>query len=476
MSYRVILAGLFHETHTYLKGETTLADFTARRGVEMMLCQGDSSPLGGVLHSAITRLGWQLLPAVDYRATPSPTVADEVLEAWWADFMRYAEPELQAGVDGIFLVLHGAMVTHSHTDVEGEVLRRIRALPGASNVRLFGVFDLHANLSPAMASLADGLVGYRENPHTDARAAAQQAAGLLHWSLTTGLRPKMQLRQTGIIWPPTGTGTAVEPMLPLNQLARAMEEEEADLWALSVVPGFAYADTPDTGLSFLTCGLGDHTHCLEMLQELAHELEPLGHTVEPSAEALLSDLLQSGSDLAGLTVLVEPSDNIGAGAPGDGTGLLRAFLQHEVRNAALCLCDAAAVAALWPCTLGTEHALSLGGKGSGLDAGPVSLRVTLRSLHEGDFQLEDPHSHLASMCGDSFSMGRCAVVQYEGITLLLTSERTPPFDLGQWRSVGIEPSMFSFMGVKAAVAHRQAYDPIAARMLWVDTPGPVAVT
>jgi microcystin degradation protein MlrC len=26
--------------------------------------------------------------------------------------------------------------------------------------------------------------------------------------------------------------------------------------------------------------------------------------------------------------------------------------------------------------------------------------------------------------------------------------------------------------VKAAVAHRRAYDKIAARMLWVDTPGP----
>lgn len=30
----------------------------------------------------------------------------------------------------------------------------------------------------------------------------------------------------------------------------------------------------------------------------------------------------------------------------------------------------------------------------------------------------------------------------------------------------------SVIGVKAAVAHRQAYDPIAARMFWVDTPGP----
>jgi microcystin degradation protein MlrC len=58
------------------------------------------------------------------------------------------------------------------------------------------------------------------------------------------------------------------------------------------------------------------------------------------------------------------------------------------------------------------------------------------------------------------------------VTILLTSRKTPPFDLGQWRSQGLEPKSFSFIGVKAAVAHRRVYDPIAARMLWVDTPGP----
>ena len=52
------------------------------------------------------------------------------------------------------------------------------------------------------------------------------------------------------------------------------------------------------------------------------------------------------------------------------------------------------------------------------------------------------------------------------------SSETPPFDLGQWRSHGIEPTALSIIVVKAAVAHRRVYDPIAARMLWVDTPGP----
>jgi microcystin degradation protein MlrC len=69
-------------------------------------------------------------------------------------------------------------------------------------------------------------------------------------------------------------------------------------------------------------------------------------------------------------------------------------------------------------------------------------------------------------------MGPCAVARYEGITVLLTSRKTPPFDLGQLRSQGIEPTALSVIGVKAAVAHRRAYDPIAAASYTVRTPGP----
>jgi microcystin degradation protein MlrC len=63
-------------------------------------------------------------------------------------------------------------------------------------------------------------------------------------------------------------------------------------------------------------------------------------------------------------------------------------------------------------------------------------------------------------------------VQSGGVTVLLTSRKTPPFDLGQLRSQGLEPREFAVIGVKAAVAHRRAYDPIASASYWVDTPGP----
>jgi microcystin degradation protein MlrC len=76
------------------------------------------------------------------------------------------------------------------------------------------------------------------------------------------------------------------------------------------------------------------------------------------------------------------------------------------------------------------------------------------------------------MQGIHFSMGPSAVVEANGIRILLSSRKTPPFDLAQFRSQGIIPEDLSVIGVKAAVAHRRAYDPIAKRSYTVTTPGP----
>ncbi|PAW79048.1 MAG: microcystin degradation protein MlrC [Pedosphaera sp. Tous-C6FEB] len=468
---RVLVAGLFHETHTFLEGRTQLADFEVRLGDELLKCAGDASPLGGALEAA-KGFGWTVLPTADFRASPSATVADEVVETFWRELRQRAEPELKRGVDGIFLVLHGAMVSESLPDVEGELLARLRALPGAERVPIFGVFDLHANFSPTMAAHTNCLVAYRENPHTDGRESAVRAAKLLQRCFETGQVPRMVFEPTPIVWPPTGTGTASEPMRGLEAYARSIEDDAPEIWVANAVAGFSFADTRDTGVSFSVCTTASDTYAraaLKDLSNLALRTRELGNATEPPVDEVLATLLPAPP---GLTVLVEPSDNIGGGAPGDGTGLLRAMLRHRLPNCALALNDPEAVAQLAALPLGARVTLPLGGKGSRLDAGPLMLEVELLSRRDGRFKLEDKQSHLASMCGDGFDMGPCAVVRHGEVTLLLTSRKTPPFDLGQWRSQGLEPRDFSFLGVKAAVAHRRAYDPIAARMLWVDTPGP----
>ena len=77
------------------------------------------------------------------------------------------------------------------------------------------------------------------------------------------------------------------------------------------------------------------------------------------------------------------------------------------------------------------------------------------------------------MVGDYYDMGPCAVVRRGGLTLLLTSIRTAPFDLGQWHSQVVAVEKLNVIVVKAPVAHRAAFDPITGRSFFtLDTPGP----
>lgn len=471
MRPRVLLAGLFHETHTFLTTPTRLEDFALCRGAEIMVKTGDASPLAGFLETA-ANAGWEVIPTIDLRAVPSGPVDDEVFDFFWTELSAVLDREAPAGIDAVFLVLHGAMATARIPDVEGEILARLRARPRFDETPVFVVLDLHGNISPATARHADALVAYQENPHTDAHATAVRAAHLLRRLLRDGRRPRTHWRRAPIVWPPPGTGTADVPMRELEAEAQRIERADPRVWAVNVMAGFSFADTPHTGVSFSLVGElpeADAQDHLAHLCRLAWRNRAAGSVRYPPVDEVLRALLPVAR---GPVLLVEPSDNIGGGAPGDGTGVLRALLACDAPDAAVAINDPVAVIALRDVAPGSLRRLEIGGRGSPLDPGPVPLDVELVSRSDGRFTLEDSQSHLASMGGRQVDMGPCAVVRHRGLTLLLTSKKTPPFDLGQWRSQGLEPRQFKLIGVKAAVAHRRAYDPIAAASFYVDTPGP----
>ena len=110
-------------------------------------------------------------------------------------------------------------------------------------------------------------------------------------------------------------------------------------------------------------------------------------------------------------LLVEPADNIGGGAPGDGTDVMRALLKYDMQGAGVAIADPESVAALQNVPIGGKITLPIGGKGSPLDPGPVTLEVELISRSDGVFELEDKNSHLVGSLGKIIRMGPSAVVQ-----------------------------------------------------------------
>jgi microcystin degradation protein MlrC len=379
---KILLAALAHETQCFIPEVTGADRFRTLRGDEILSCAGDGSTIDGFLEVA-RRHGWTVIPTVAASAMSSGRVADAVFEAYWRDLEAMARPAIAGGIDAIYLGLHGAMVTETIEDPEGELIARLRALPGAAALPIFGVFDLHATFTARMAGLANCLVAYRENPHIDARDAAMRAAELLARSLATGQVPRMYRVKPPIILPPAGTATADSPMADLEAAARQIEAASPDIWAVNIAAGYGFADVPEAGLSLSLVSVGAETEAraaLERLETLAMSLKERGFVLPPPVDKVLRQICPVGQ---GPVVLVEPSDDIGGGAPGDGTGILRALLRHEVGNAAVVINDPEAVAALSDVPVGGGATVAIGGKKSALDEGPVTLAVKLVSRSDG---------------------------------------------------------------------------------------------
>src|SRR6185436_16458611 len=173
------------------------------------------------------------------------------------------------------------------------------------------------------------------------------------------------------------------------------------------------------GVSFTAVTLGDPEAARAELADFskaALELRHAGNVLPPSLDAVLPGL---SIPAKGPFLLVEPSDNVGGGAPGDATALAKALIERDIAGAVAMICDGDAVREASRRRPGDRFRLAIGGKKWKHGPGPLGLEVELLSTSDGRFEIEDPESHLASMGGRRVDMGPCAVVRHRGLRMLL---------------------------------------------------------
>lgn len=472
---KILYAGLFHETHTFLKDKTTKVHFE-KKGILfgdaiIQKHQNESSTCSGFLEKA-SEYNWDVIPSCLYSASPGgmveQAVVDEFIETFFQDLNQHINE-----IDAIFLTLHGAMVSEMMDDVEGEILKRIHALceKYSKKVLVAGVLDLHCNFSKDMAEYSNILVAYRKNPHTDAKEMTMHAADLLQQNFEKQTTPKTFFRATNLIFSPKGVGTDKGPMLDTLLAARQFEKESKDIQCINIFAGFSYADIPDCGfsISLITTGSAEEAeNVFDAIEKIAIDQRDAGH---PQDHSITKAIQMIQKEKNGPILLIEPSDNIGGGTPGDGTGALEAIIQHKIEKSIAIINDPEIVQNCIRAGVGSKLNGFIGAKVDDCHGNSLNLDFEVCSLSDGKFELENKQSHLASMNGHFINMGPCAVIKHQYGTILLTTNKTPPMDIAQLRSQGIKPEDAFVIVIKAAVSHKAAYDPIATKSIYVDTPG-----
>jgi microcystin degradation protein MlrC len=171
-------------------------------------------------------------------------------------------------------------------------------------------------------------------------------------------------------------------------------------------------------------------------------------------------------------LLIDLGDNIGGGSAGDGTVLLAELLRQKAKGFIAVLYAPDAVKAAKSIGVGAMLETSVGGSIDQLHGNPMKVRGMVKSIHVGRWiEYEARHGGRREN-----NQGHTAVLDLgESNLLVLNSLRTPPFSLGQLTSLGIDPRQAREIVVKAAVAYKAAYAPIAGEIIPVDTPGLTAI-
>lgn len=467
---RIAVAGLMHESNTFNTLKADRAAFAAQClafGAEWIDEWREAHHEVGGFLEALTAGGDEILPIVMAWATPSGPVTDDLFNEVTQHLVHEIKRQRP---DGLLLALHGAMVTESHLDGDGEVLFRLRQALG-SELPIVITLDLHGNLSTRLIENSTAAIAYRTCPHVDQRARGIQAAELLRRVLRAEVRPVQAIAKPPVIVNIMVHDTSLEPLKSFMHAARQLERQPGIL-AVSLLPGFAYADVPQMGPTVVVVADED--------RDLARrEADRLGQMLWDARDLLIRRLPDAKAAVAQAlratklpVVLVDTGDNVGGGSAGDGTIILQELLRQGATDAVVCLYapdEMKQCAAAGP---GKEVSLVVGGKVDGLHGDPVAIHGRMRRLHDGTY-IEPEARHGGKRINH---MGPTALVEIPGRNfIVLNSLRHPPFSLGQLTCLGIEPQKQQILVVKAAIAYKAAYVPIAGTIIEVDTPGLTAV-
>jgi len=456
MPLRAVIAMMQHETNTFSPVPTPLARFGSPevpRGREVYRrFKGTGTGLGAFIEAA-EGAGMEMVTPIAANAAPSGPVA----AAAYAEMSDAICADIAKGCDVCFLDLHGAMVTETTDDGEGTLLTRIRKM--APELPIAVSLDLHANLTDEIVRNCTVLVGYKTYPHLDMYEAGAHAARIMLRALRGEARPVMSWGQRPILAQTLRMGHDDRPMGPLQAMARA--EEANGLLAASLFGGFPLADIRQVGLSVVTVADGDRAAaeaaCERLLSAAWQEKAEWVFQSEP----LAASIARAKSLTDGPIILLDHADNSASGGTQDTTAVLKEALDQGLQDIAMFgICDPRAVTAMEAAGVGSEISLDLGGKTDmpsiGRRGEPLRLTGRVRAITDGDFAITVPMGR-----GTIKSMGKTAVLDTGQAQIVVCSRHTEPFDLGCFRSVGIEPTAKRYLILKSRIHYRAGFRAIA---------------
>lgn len=457
---RLFAASLGTETNTFAPIPTALSSFhesfyapPGQHPEDAKLC---SAPLWVARRRAKAE-GWTLVEGTATFAEPAGLVSREAWETLRDEILGQLRAAMP--VDGVLLGLHGAMVAEGCDDCEGALIEAVRGIVGPS-VPIGVELDPHCHLTEKRVRNATLIICFKEFPHIDFVDRGEELVELVLRTIRGEIRPVMSVVDCRMIG---SYPTTRQPMRSFVDRIKALEGRDGVL-SVSLAHCFPYADVPEMGSRVLVVTDNRKADGDRLAMSLAQEFFGMrGSTMPPHLDP--DGIIDALATSTGTVVAADPTDNPGGGAPGDSTWILRRLIERGVQGVALGpMWDPVAVQMCFMAGEGGRLRLRFGGKIAPSSGQPIDAEVTVKALRRKSSQ---------TFVGAKVPLGDCATIAFDGIEVVLISDRTQALGLDLFTAQGVTLHDKRLVVVKSTNHFHAAFSPIASQVLYCDTGGPI---
>jgi microcystin degradation protein MlrC len=363
-------------------------------------------------------------------------------------------------VDVVLFGLHGAMVAHGYDDCEGDLLARAREVAGPDCV-IGAELDMHCHLTDRMVAAADVLVAFKEFPHTDFLARAEDLVDLCLRAARGEVKPVTRVFDCRAM---VGFMTSREPGRSFVDRLLAMEGRDGIL-SVSVAHGFQAADVQDVGTKVLVIADGDGDKAAALAERLGNEILSWGRAGAGPRHYQPEDAIAAALALpGGPVVLADRWDSPGGGVAGDSSVMVEVLMRHPGIPAAIgALWDPVAVSFCRAAWVGARIPLRFCGKATPSSGPPIDAEVEVRGITD-DLVIPFEQSRV--------SLGPAAAIGIGDLDIVLASKRAQTFSPPAFTNLGVDIAGKKIVVVKSSNHFHAAFRPVAAEILYLDTGGP----
>ena len=320
-------------------------------------------------------------------------------------------------LDGVLLLMHGAMYVDGIEDPEGEWIASVRKEVGPKCI-ISVSFDLHGQMTNQIISNIDAFAAFKTAPHIDVKETYQRSSMMLCKALNENYRPYVLWSAIPVLVSGEMSSTFLEPCQSIYE-SLDLYNQESNILDCNLMIGYVWADTKRaTASSIVTCT--DEKSGAIICKSIANlywdNRKKLNYGMKSGDIHSALEFCQDD-----FSIIADSGDNPTAGGVGDRADILKVILEDDSKETLIA--GIASISAYDELKKGNQF--TIGGTFGG--GGPL-LILTADSVY---FQ------------------NQCAIVKVNKTTIVVTKLRRPFHKLKDFNDLKINLRSFQLLIVKS---------------------------